>query len=111
MSSCFLERLLSGRCLLGSTQFAVPSNQSHSLFLAPGSHASLQLASCVKHVKQKEIKGHNSGWLVHEEHKLLFRNTSGVVAGSLNEVGVCDFYRCAAEGHTGELMSCWSSHC
>lgn len=55
-------------------------------------------------MKQKEIKGHNSGWLMHEEHMLLFRNTSGVVAGCPNEVGVCDFCRCAAEGHRDELM-------
>lgn len=70
-----------------------------------------QLCQACGIVKQKEIKGHNSGWLVHEEHVLLFRNTSGMVAGSLNEVGVYDFCRCAAAGHTDELMSCRSGHC
>lgn len=62
-------------------------------------------------MKKKEIKGHSSGLLMHEERGLLFRNTSGVVVESLNEVCVCDFCRCAAEGHADELMSCWSGHC
>lgn len=33
------------------------------------------------------------------------------MGGCLNEVGACGFYRCAAEGHTGELRSCQSGHC
>lgn len=32
-------------------------------------------------------------------YNVLFRNTSGLVAGSLNGIALCDFYRHAAEGH------------
>lgn len=45
---------------------------------------------------------------MHEEHILLFRNTRGLVAGSLNGISLCDFYRRAAEGHTDEMSE---SHC
>lgn len=57
------------------------AKESHSLLPVPPSHASLGLARCVKHAKQKEIKGHSSGWLLHKEHTLLFRNTRGLWQG------------------------------
>lgn len=41
-------------------------------------------------------------------YSVLFRNTSGLVAWSLNGIALCDFYRRAAEGPTDEMSE---SHC
>lgn len=48
---------------------------------------------------------------MHEECKLLFRNTREVVAESLNEISVCVTATRVPQRDANELVSCRSGHC